>query len=59
VPPGGRSLRQAAQVVLDAWEDKADSGALAGPMERLRAMLAKPARAAWRGRRARQAARGH
>ena len=32
--------------MLDTWDDDADRGALAGPMERLRAMLAKPARAA-------------
>jgi hypothetical protein len=31
--------------VLEAWDDGADRGALAGPMERLRAALAKPARA--------------
>ena len=41
-----RTSAQAAQAVLDAWDDDADRGALAGPMERLRAALAKPARAA-------------
>ena len=46
VPPGGKNLRQAAQAVLDTWDDDADRGALAGPMERLRAVLAKPTRAA-------------
>ena len=46
VPPRGKNLRQAAQTVLDTWDDEADRGALAGPMERLRTMLAKPARAA-------------
>jgi hypothetical protein len=40
------TLRQATQAVLDTWDDDADRGALAGPMERLRAALAKPARAA-------------
>ena len=44
--PRGMNLRQAAQAVLDAWDDDADRGALAGPMERLRTVLAKPARAA-------------
>ena len=38
------TLRVAAQAVLDTWDDDADRGALAGPMERLRALLAKPAR---------------
>jgi Protein of unknown function (DUF3489) len=46
VPMGGTNLRQAAQAVLDAWDDDSDRGALAGPMERLRTMLAKPASAA-------------
>jgi hypothetical protein len=46
VPPRGANLRQAAQAVLDTWDDGADRGALAGPMERLRAALAKPARTA-------------
>jgi hypothetical protein len=46
MPPNGTNLRQAAQAVLDAWDDDTDQSALAGPMERLRAMLAKPARAA-------------
>ena len=46
VPPGGTNLRQAAQAVLDAWDDDSDRGALAGPMERLRTMLAKRDRAA-------------
>jgi hypothetical protein len=40
------TLRQAAQAVLDIWDDDADRGALAGPMERLRAMLAKRSPAA-------------
>ena len=40
------TLREAAQAVLDTWDDGADRGALAGPVERLRAALAKPARAA-------------
>jgi hypothetical protein len=40
------TLRQAAQAVLDAWDNDADRGALAGPMERLRAMLAKRSPAA-------------
>jgi hypothetical protein len=40
----GATLRDAAQAVLDTWDDEADRGALAGPMERLRAALAKPAR---------------
>lgn len=43
-PTRGPNLRQAAQSVLDTWDDDADRGALAGPMERLRALLAKPAR---------------
>ena len=45
-PTRGANLRQAAQAVLDTWDDDADRGALAGPMERLRTALAKPARAA-------------
>ena len=45
-PPRGMNLRQAAQAVLDTWDEDADRAALAGPMERLRAALAKPARAA-------------
>ena len=40
------NLRAAAQAVLDTWDDEADRGALAGPIERLRAALAKPADAA-------------
>ena len=47
--PGGKNLRQASHAVLDAWDDGADRGALAAPfrsMERLRAALAKPVRAA-------------
>jgi Protein of unknown function (DUF3489) len=40
------NLRSAAQTVLDTWDDEADRGALAAPIERLRAALAKPARAA-------------
>ena len=39
-PPRGTNLRQAAQAVLDTWDDDADRGALAGPMERLRAAVA-------------------
>jgi hypothetical protein len=46
-PPRGTNLRQAAQAMLDAWDGGVDrGGALARPMERLRAALAKPARAA-------------
>jgi hypothetical protein len=46
-PLRGTDLRQAARAVLDAWDGEVDrGGALAGPMERLRAVLAKPARAA-------------
>jgi hypothetical protein len=45
-----RTLRRAAQAVLDTWDGEADRGALAGPMERLRAALAEPARAARRPR---------
>ena len=45
-PTPRATLRHAAQAVLDTWDDDADRGALAGPMERLRAALAKPARAA-------------
>jgi hypothetical protein len=45
-PPRSTNLRQAAQAVLDTWDDDADRGALAGPMERLRAMLAKRSPAA-------------
>jgi Protein of unknown function (DUF3489) len=45
-PTPRATLREAAQAVLDAWDDDADRGALAGPMERLRAMLAKRSPAA-------------
>jgi hypothetical protein len=46
-PPALRiTLRRAAQAALDAWDDDADRGALAGPMERLRTLLAKPVRPA-------------
>ena len=45
-PLRGANLRQAAQSVLDTWDDDADRGALAGPVERLRALLIKPARTA-------------
>ncbi|HYI82821.1 MAG TPA: DUF3489 domain-containing protein [Acetobacteraceae bacterium] len=40
------NLRQAAQAALDTWNEDADRTVLAGPMERLRTALAKPARAA-------------
>ncbi len=47
VPPAPRdTLRRVAQAVLDTWDGGSDRGALAGPMQRLRAVLAKPARAA-------------
>jgi len=46
VPPGGKNLRQASQAVLDAWDDGADRGALAAPIERLRALLATPEKSA-------------
>jgi biotin operon repressor len=51
MPPRGANLRQTAKAVLDAWDDEANRahdlvGALHAPMERLRAALAKPARAA-------------
>ena len=45
-PPRSMNLRQAAHAVLDTWDDESDRDALAGSMERLRAVLAKPARAA-------------
>jgi hypothetical protein len=32
--PGGKNLRQASLAVLDAWDDGADRGALAAPIER-------------------------
>ncbi len=40
------TLRRAAQAVLDTWDGGSDRGALDGPMQRLRAVLAEPARAA-------------
>jgi uncharacterized protein DUF3489 len=40
------TLRRAARAVLDTWDGEADRGALADPVERLRAVLARPARAA-------------
>ena len=40
------TLRRAAQAVLEAWDGSSDREALAGPMERLRAVLVKSARAA-------------
>lgn len=40
------TLRRVARVVLDTWDGDADRGALAGPMQRLRAVLAEPASAA-------------
>jgi hypothetical protein len=45
-PTPHATLRDAAKAVLDTWDDDADRGALAGPVERLRAALAKPALAA-------------
>ena len=45
-PPRATNLRHAAQAVLDTWDGEADRGALAGPMERLRALLTEPARTA-------------
>ena len=44
-PRRGMNLRAAARTLLEAWDNGAERDALAGSMERLRAALAKPARA--------------